>query len=180
VNVSVDVQGQKQIAAYLASVGRNINPIIKRAAKRAGTSTGALVNKTIRGTFGLKATLIRQKKFVEVKAQGNGSKVSMKAGAIPSIYFGARQSGHGKPTTAMVYKGKRETIKSGFIETMPGGHQGVFRRVGKARLPIREVMGPSIMKMLSVAGNGIDGVTAHAQKVLDERLNHELNRILNK
>jgi hypothetical protein len=32
-----------------------------------------------------------------------------------------------------------------FIATMPSGHRGVFRRTGIARLPIRELRGPSLV-----------------------------------
>jgi hypothetical protein len=60
---------------------------------------------------------------------------------IPMINFRARQVSTG--VRASKPWGKTQVFKSAFITTA-GSHRGVFRRVGKPRLPIREMMGPSI------------------------------------
>lgn len=39
---------------------------------------------------------------------------------------------------------KRQLIPQAFIAVMKSGHQGVFKRIGKSRLPIRELKGPGI------------------------------------
>jgi hypothetical protein len=39
---------------------------------------------------------------------------------------------------------KTESYRGAFIATMPSGHTGVYERVGRARLRIRELYGPSV------------------------------------
>src|SRR4030095_16410433 len=46
--------------------------------------------------------------------------------------------------------GKTERYRHAFIATMPGGgHRGVYERKGTARLPIRELYGPSVHGMMA-------------------------------
>ena len=70
-----------------------------------------------------------------------------------------------------------KTIAKSFVAKMASGHVGVFNREGAKRFPIVERYGPSIPQMI-----GSDSVRAFveegAQRRLDERLDHEINRIL--
>jgi minor tail protein Z (GPZ) len=61
---------------------------------------------------------------------------------IPLIDYSGKQTSAG--VRAAKPWGKPQVFRSTFIATMPGAHRGVFRRVGKARLPIKEMMGPGI------------------------------------
>lgn len=58
------------------------------------------------------------------------------------------------------------------------GHTGVFERTGRKRFPIEEKMGLSAAQMV---GNEdiIDGLEKEAQELVNERITHEMNRILN-
>lgn len=48
--------------------------------------------------------------------------------------------------TVMVKQGHRKLVRGGFMAKMPSGHIGVFKREGKARLPIRELFSVSMPK----------------------------------
>lgn len=61
---------------------------------------------------------------------------------VPLIDFRARQTGGG--VRASKPWGKTQVFRATFIATMRSGHRGVYRRVGKKRLPIVEMMGSSI------------------------------------
>lgn len=61
--------------------------------------------------------------------------------AQPLMAFGARQTKKG--VTAKAW-GKRKSYAGSFIATMRSGHKGVFTRKGKARLPVKELWGPSV------------------------------------
>lgn len=50
-----------------------------------------------------------------------------------------RQTKRGVSVT--VNKGKRTVVRSAFVTTVGAGHRGIFRRRGKARLPITELLG---------------------------------------
>jgi minor tail protein Z (GPZ) len=61
---------------------------------------------------------------------------------IPLIDYGGRQTGAG--ARAAKPWGRAQVFPGTFIRTMPGGHRGIFRRTGTARLPIKEMWGPGI------------------------------------
>lgn len=81
------------------------------------------------------------------------------------------------PVIARVKRGGGGLVASAFVARMGSGHVGVFNRVGTARFPIVQRYGPSVPQML-----GSPTVTAwveqKAKEKLNQRLDHEINRIL--
>jgi Prophage minor tail protein Z (GPZ) len=61
---------------------------------------------------------------------------------IPMIRFRPKASRTGGVTVRI--GGDTETYRRAFITNVRNAHRGVFERVGKARLPIRELYGPSV------------------------------------
>ncbi len=49
----------------------------------------------------------------------------------------------------LMIAGKTETYRRAFIRTVKNQHRGVFERKGQARLPIRELYGPSVPGMMA-------------------------------
>ena len=73
------------------------------------------------------------------------SSVTASGKRLPLIDFGARQRKVG--VSVMVIRGQRKVVAHAFITTMRSGHEGVFRRTGKERLPIQELVSLSVPKM---------------------------------
>ncbi|TJV19678.1 phage tail protein [Mesorhizobium sp.] len=67
----------------------------------------------------------------------DASDVVVRSNWIPLAKIGARQTARGV-TVRM-----RGSYRSAFIAAMGSGHEGVFMRAGKARLPIHELYGPN-------------------------------------
>lgn len=79
---------------------------------------------------------------------------------IPLMHFGARQTKKG--VTYMINKKTgRKLLPGAFIAEMPSGHKGVFKRKGKARLPIAEEYGPDL-------GEVFEGAAAVAGTIMQE------------
>lgn len=108
-------------------------------AKAANTKAASAIAKHT----GLRVARVKQNLFYDNVRVGQ-YQVNLRASTrlIPLIEFGARQTSQG--VRAAKPWGRSQVFKSTFIATMPGGHRGVFRRVGKRRLPIVEMMGSSI------------------------------------
>ena len=73
----------------------------------------------------------------------------------------------------------RGSYKQAFIAKMKSGHEGVFKRVGSARLPIREMFGPNPAH--DVTNNPevyLDVLAEIIQDHLAPRFLHELDRLL--
>ena len=68
-------------------------------------------------------------------------------------------------------------ISKAFVAKMASGHIGVFNREGKAKFPIVQRYGPSVPQM--IGGTSVQKhVELGAMRRLDDRLDHEINRIL--
>lgn len=89
-----------------------------------------------------------------------------------------KKPGTGKQVTASVMKNGGTTFEDAFVAEMKSGHMGVFERSGRKRLPVEEIMGLSAAQMVGNAAV-IEELEKEAQKVVDERLSHEIDRILN-
>lgn len=68
-------------------------------------------------------------------------------------------------------------IAKSFVAKMASGHVGVFHRAGAGRFPLVQRYGPSVAQMLE-AKSISQYVEAGAQRRMDERLSHEINRLL--
>ena len=85
--------------------------------------------------------------------------------------------GVGKRIKAAVKKGGGTQFEEAFIANMRNG-TGVFERETSQRFPVDELMGLSAAQMV---GNEriVQELQEEAQEVINERLEHEIERILN-
>lgn len=81
------------------------------------------------------------------------------------------------PIVVRVKRGEGGPVKHAFVAKMNSGHIGVFQRAGKRRLPVQELYGPPIPQMLGNPSVS-EWVEQKAAEKLDERLDHEINRLL--
>lgn len=124
---------------------------LKRATLRALRKAGATALRDMRSEA---TKRIRKRKRIKTKfirealtlARPKGSDIASMAWAlnvsgepVPLVAYPHRQTGKG--VSVEVNRGKRTLIKGAFVATMKSGHEGVFRRRGKARLPIEELRG---------------------------------------
>lgn len=78
---------------------------------------------------------------------------------------------------AQVKRSGGGTIAKSFVAKMSSGHVGVFNRTGTSRFPIVQRHGPSVAQMLE-SKSVSQYVDAGANRRLDDRLSHEINRLL--
>lgn len=106
-------------------------------------------------------------------AGGNTIEVIERSGWIPLADLGATQTANGVRVRG------RGSYRSAFLAQMKSGHRGVMKRVGKARLPIRELFGPNPAH--DVTNNPDEFVQVLAELIEDSlapRVLHELDRLL--
>jgi citrate lyase gamma subunit len=122
-----------------------------------------------------------QKSKVSVKGDGPLQGVIYASGRPISLkHFGARQFSFG--VRAKVW-GETRRYASHFINAgrwnsgNPVSRGHVFQRVGKKRLPIEKIDGPSIPEGL-IAGEATHAFTSTVETMLPARVSHELGRLL--
>ncbi len=120
---------------------------LKRALRKAGAtalrdmrseaSKRIRARKRIKTRYITRALTLRRPKGGDIAAMAWAVDVSGEA--VPLVAYPHRQTKKG--VSVEVNRGKRTLIKGSFVATLKSGHAGVFKRRGKARLPIAELRG---------------------------------------
>ncbi len=96
---------------------------------------------------------------------------------IPLYKYSLTKPTH--PGPGKVFAGQKTAVylEHAFRNQISAKKEGIFERVGKSRLPIKQLMGSSMRSMVS---NSVvmDQVYKEAQETFDTRLEHEVERLL--
>lgn len=138
---------------------------LKRALKKAGATAlrdmRSEASKRIRARKRLKVKFINRALSLAKPKGGDISDMSwalnVSGDPVPLIAYPHRQTKKG--VSVEVNRGKRTLVKGSFVSTMKSGHEGIFRRKGKGRLPIQELFGSRPIDAMLHKGEA-DGVAA--------------------
>lgn len=155
---------------------------LSRAINRAAESARTEAARKVRETYFIPHNAVLSTIKIDKASEGRlMAKVTSRGHATPLINFRVTpkqpQPRRKSPIIVRVKQGQGGSVKRAFVARMKSGHVGVFERAGKKRTPIRQLFGPPIPEML---GNPTvtDWVEQKAAERLDERLDHEIGRML--
>lgn len=181
--ITVSTEQMERAELLLKGIPKGVEKAVAAALNRAAEGARTIAIKKVRERYYIQAKDVRE--TIEIKKaminepvaiiKASGSPLALSKFRItPSNPPAKRRK---KPIIARVVRGEGGPIRSAFVAKMQSGHIGVFRRVGKERLPITELYGPSVPQML-----GHESVTEYieekARERLENRLEHEINRLL--
>lgn len=160
-------------------VRKSFYSALNRTSQRLKTESGRKARETY---------IVKSKAVTDQVVLRRGSMSSMsselrwKGGNIPLMKFRTNpKSANGKRPrvlrAAVKRAGGNKPIKGAFVSQMGSGHEGVFRRTTKKRLPVEELYGPAVPVMLNNP-EVVNHLERVAQEEMDKRLEHELNRRL--
>ena len=144
-SVSISVQWDKSGIAALQT--GPLKAALKRALNKAGAT--ALRDMRSEASKRIKARKRSASKYITRAL----TMARPKGGDIASLEWALKVSGQPVPLIASphsqtragvsveVNRGKRTLVQGAFLAMMRSGHVGIFRRRGKARLPIHELLG---------------------------------------
>ena len=140
------------------------------ALNRAGASALAQTVMFIRKRYNIKASDLKNEiKVTKAKKSNKKFRLTVSHKALARVKFGAAKQTR-KGVNVTIAKGERQSIPSAFITTVGKGyHKGVFKRVSKERLPIKELYGPSAMQLMSSKE-----AQEHIEKIFQEKFEKEL------
>lgn len=167
----------------LKELGKRGPVAVARALNRTGSSERTAMARAVAQDMGIKVSAARDAITVD-KASSTSlvARVIARGKRLPLIEFKAKgpnpSRGRGRGVTYTM-KGQRKTIAKAFIATVTragedgqhAGHLGVFFRVGKKRLPIKQLYGVSIAHAF---GNLIPAGEARRNEVLLKNVEHEI------
>lgn len=107
----------------------------------------------------------------------NTGEVSVTGSPIRLFKFRVTPTSPRRQLVTASVKRASKSLPYAFVQRMGNGTTGVFERVGKSRYPIRQLYSVSAPQM---AGNEevLEGAMERASIVFDERLSHEIGRLL--
>ena len=183
IGVQIDAETMERVEAMLAQVPKGAERAFSNAINRglSKVKTGAF--REVKRIYTVQSSALSGATSTNIKKASTGDlagHVHFAGYEIPLYKFkvSPKQPGGKKLVRASVKKGGGATFESAFIAAMKSGHIGVFEREGRKRLPVSELMGLSAAQM---AGEETVSrqVQEEAQRLVNERLEHEIDRLLN-
>lgn len=169
--------------ALLAGIPKGAERAFSAAINQGLSHTKTQAFKQVKKVYAVKQSALNEATKTRAQKASTGNLagyISFSGVKIPLYKFQVtpKTPGTGKKVRAGVMKGGGAVFESAFIAKMESGHTGIFERITSRRLPIEEKMGLSAAQMVQ---NEVimDQLTQEAQEKVDERLNHEIERILN-
>lgn len=181
IEIKIDTKELERVEKMLSTIPKGIEKATSSAINRTLQSTRASATRKVRERYDIKAKDVRG--TISLKRAGtfnpNGAMIS-RGTPIPLMQFkvnpGKPNPSRRKPVFASV-KRSGGTIKSAFVTSFDSGHTGVFERVGRSRLPLRELYGPSTPQMIGEE-TIIQELGEEAKEIMLTRLSHEAQRLL--
>lgn len=166
----------------LAGIPKGAERAFSNAINRAVSHAKTQAFKEVKQVYTVKQSDLTSKTQTKVQKASTGSPVGFVSFAgvkLPLYKFNTTPKSpiKGRNVWAEVMKGSGTTFDRAFIADMGKG-MGVFERITSKRYPTEQLMGLSTAQMVQNEGI-IDQMTQDAQQKFDERLNHEIERILN-
>lgn len=168
----VDVSGLDQLSRNLNKLERRVFPkAAARAINRTTTTVKAKARRQIAKEMGVKQSSVEKRtKVKRATRQRLAAFIIWRGRPFNLIQFAARQIRRGVSHKAW---GRRQVAKGAFIARMPNGARIVAARVGKLRLPIKALWGPSVPR--AAAEKTIQrAIRATVHTVLPQRLRHDI------
>ena len=170
----------------LALYSRNeLRKVIYRAARRAAQSGVTAIKREISSQTTMKSSTVLER--VKEYTYGGptqdfaiGIKIDGTPRPLSEFKFLPKMPKPNAFPTVEIYKGKKQRVSDGaFVQKMPSGHIGVFKRQSEKRLPIKELIGPSVAGLFMANENIHDTVWNTVFETFEKRVLPELNFALN-
>jgi hypothetical protein len=169
--INIDPKSFAELDRKLSSLqGEIFAGAVSRALNRAGDSATTQLGRELSAQTGMGVRAVRENVSTKPSRPDELSYViTVEGGPQPLSEFSPRQTRRG--VSAAPWR-QRRTFPGTFVR--PGG---VIKRVGKARLPIKALWGPSLAREVT-RGDAKEVAMAAAMEVFGRRLAHEVGRLL--
>ena len=197
--IEVSAEAVERVEALLAGVPKGAERALSNALNRGLSKVKTGASKKVREVYTVQAGAINEATNTRIRRASAGNLagyISFAGYKIPLYKYKVTPKAPGihKRVHATVKKGEGGVLEDAFIAQMASGHIGVFERTGtfnadNARLQkygkknkhtesVEQKMGLAMGQML---GNPkvMEELEKEAQKTVDERIAHEIDRLLN-
>lgn len=146
--VEISIEGAEALVVDFQEKPARISRAMVRALNRSINSGRTVMVREIARDTGLKSSTVRESmRTREASLAHPEAQLATNLKRIPLIKFGASgprpSRGRGRGVSYRLPGGKGR-LPTAFLATMRSGHEGVFMRKTRSRLPIKELFGPSL------------------------------------
>lgn len=182
IDVQINMKQLKAVNRTLKDIPGGLKKVMPRALSKAAASVRTMVVKGVTGKYKIKSKDARDELYIK-KAQPSRwesrVKITRKGkGRLSLMYFGAKPMKKG--VKYMITKGDRKLIPSAFITTMKSGHEGVFIRKDKSRLPVSEKKGVSINEAFMGSPKLVRSVNKESRVILEKYIKAQVGILIEK
>lgn len=179
-SITLASEQMERASKMLVGLESHIPKVVSRAINRAIQNARANVVREVRKRYNVSAKGIRSTLSISGAKPNSLSAVLMSKGpgvrlmefnVSPSTPNGRRRT----PLTVSVKKGEKHRLDRAFIANLNGNKAA--ERIGSDRLPIRTLYGPSVPQMVN-NDQIVKEIAEQARSMLDDRLDHEIKRVL--
>lgn len=179
--IEITQETKDRVATILEGIPRGAERAFSNAINRALAVAKTQAYKGVMQEYAIKRSVISEytKETIKQASSGDVCGTLIFSGRQIPLYKYKPTNPKQAPSRKMVYGGQKskQALEHAFVTSFQSGHVGIFERVGKNKYPVRELMGSSMRSMVSNAVV-IEKVYNKAQEKLDERLEHEISRLL--
>lgn len=180
VRIVIDETNLEAVAERLGEFRNKAPNAAANALNRSLTNVSSNLKKEVRAKYHVKAGDIQKTLKIKrasaaklsAEVRSTGSPISLEKFKVSPKTVNPRRKTQLK---IAIKKNGTKQILGAFIADVNGNK--VFKRVGKNRLPIDKLFGPSVPQMADEEGV-VDVVNTKAAETYEQRLEHEINRIL--
>lgn len=181
--IQLTIEHLDRLQALLSDTPKKIPLAASRAINRAATTARTEAGRKAREKYYVNhGDVLKTVRIIKATSGDLSASVRSKGKRIPLYAFRVSpktvQPLRKAPIKAAVKRGSGlKPLGSAFVAHLGSGHSGVFLRAGKERFPIHERYGPAIPQMIAQPSVS-QWVEEKAQERLNQRLEHELNRVI--
>ena len=181
--IEVSAEAIERVERILAGVPKGAERALSNAINRGLSRVKTGATKRVKEVYTVQSSAINEATNTKIQKASTGNLagyINFSDCKIPLYKFKVTPKAPGvkKQVTAAVKKGGGTAFENAFIAQMKSGHTGVFERETSKRLPIEEKMGLAMAQMVGNL-NVMTEIEKEAQEVVNERIGHEIERILN-
>lgn len=170
-----------RVRSVLGHIEMGAEKVTAQAVNRAILAARAIGTKKVKKLYIIKAVDLKHHATIR-KASKNklSATINEKSSPLPLLLFDveARKKDGKVGVFAKIKKekGRKKEVKGAFM-AVATKYEGSFQRIGKERMPIEPLYGPSIAQMF---GNEetIKTMEERGQEILDKRLEHGIDKML--
>lgn len=181
--IEISAEAVERVQKLLESVPKGAEKALSSAINRGLSRVKTGASKRVKEVYTVQGRAFNEATKIRVNKADTGNLVgfvSFSGYKIPLYKFQVTPKAPGtrQQVRAAIMKGGGTPFENAFIAQMKSGHVGVFERKTQKRFPVEEIMGLSAAQMIGNE-NIIAGLEAEAQEIVNERLEHEIDRLLN-